>query len=152
MRSATSQALAMLARRPYTAYEVERRLVAKGYPAPEVGEAMAALRRFGALDDLEAARATVRHRTRLPRGRRVVARELHLRGVADDIVEEALAGFDEEEIALTLARKEMGRGRTFAQTARALAARGFATSTVGRVLERVFDGHDGEPVFDDDGS
>lgn len=138
MPTPVSEALAMLARRPYTGREVAERLKKKGRTAAEVEEALAALSRMGVLDDLEAARATVRHRRRVPRGRRAVAHELYRRGVPPAAVEEALADYDELELAVALAGRERERGRLFAQAARSLSQRAFPPSVTAAALERVY--------------
>jgi len=72
---------------------VRRRLLRLGYPGGLVARAIDRLTALGYLDDVAFARAWVESRDRAhPRGALVLRRELVLRGVARETIDEALAG------------------------------------------------------------
>lgn len=136
--NAVAAGLRLLGRRPYTAFELKAALLRREHPEEEVDAAIRRIQDLGYLDDLDAAKATVRYRQRTPRGRRAVAAELYRRGVSSELVQEALEGFDEQEGALALGTRKKGQGRTREQIGRSLGSRGFSPSTIARVLESLF--------------
>jgi len=153
MTSPVEDGLRMLARRPYTAAEIRTKLREMGHDPEDVRTAMRRLDELGYLDDLQAARATVRRRIRMPRGRRQVARELHRRGCSDEVVEAALADFDEESVALDLVTRERKAGRTRQGLVRHLRSRGFPDPLILRILdESDIPGPFGEAPESPDGS
>ena len=81
--------------KPRTAAEVCRR-VGRDFEQPVVERVLASLKRYGYLDDAEYARQwrSSRERRR-PRGSFLLRRELRAKGVADDLIDDALDGLDE---------------------------------------------------------
>ena len=72
--------------------ETRRRLVRLGFPAPLVDQVVARLIEMRYLDDEEFARRWVESRDRSrPRGENALRRELALKGVARDVVEQVIA-------------------------------------------------------------
>ena len=84
-------AAAFLAVRPRSIEETRRRLAKLGYPAPLVEQVVARLIEMGYLDDREFARRWVESRDRSrPRGEIALRRELALKGVAREAIDEVL--------------------------------------------------------------
>lgn len=137
MASPVEDGLKMLARHPYTSAEVRAKLIAKGYGPEAIGQALGRLAELGYLDDFLAAQATVRLRMRSPRGRRAVAREIFGRGCSAEVVEAALADFDEEEAARTFIARELRGGRGRDAIIRHMRARGFPDTLIIRLLGEV---------------
>lgn len=129
-QSPVSVALKRLGQRAYTSREISDYLVGKHYPAQDVQAAINRLTELGYLNDLAAAQATVRYRVLHPRGRRLVAQELHHRGLDQETVEVALCGYDEPALAEQLARRLAAQGKTKEAVRRALANRGFGSASV----------------------
>lgn len=100
--AAHEAALRLLAHRPRAERELAARLRRRGFPAAAVEAEVARLRRAGLLDDERFARAWVE--ARAGRGRLLLRRELVARGVPAGLAGEAVAGLDDRETALALAR------------------------------------------------
>lgn len=144
-------ALMLLSYRPRSAGELRQRLHRKGLPEAAIDAAIARLQRSGLVDDEQFARAWVESRGSgsSGRGRQVLAGELRAKGVAADVVSEALSGVDERARALEAARPRAARmgGLEYNDFRRKLGGflqrRGFgydATSTVVRTLWREHQG------------
>jgi len=129
-------ALMLLSYRPRSEGELRQRLLRKGR-----------LRRGGLVDDEQFARAWVESRGAgsSGRGRQVLAGELRAKGLASEVVAEALSGVDEHAGAMEAARPRAGRlrGVDYNEFRRRLGGflqrRGFgydATSAVVRALWR----------------
>lgn len=143
------RALKLLARRAYTALEMDKALEGAGTSEAERAETLARLRELGYMDDLEVARA--RARTLLGRGAaaRLAERRLSEQGVdaaqARAAVGEAAEGATEVEL-LERALRGMLRGRAPAgdkerrRAFRALVAKGHRPSQVARALGIGWDG------------
>ena len=145
------RALRLLARRAYTAAEMQAALEKAGVSAGERAEAVARLRELGYMDDLEVART--RARTLLGRGAapRLAERRLGEQGVgvaqARAAVGEAAQGASEAEL-LERALQKLLRGRAPAgdkerrRAFRALVAKGHRPAQVARALGISWEGHD----------
>ncbi len=145
------RALRLLARRAYTALEMDLALEKAGVPGRERAEAVARLGELGYMDDLEVARA--RARTLLGRGAgpRLAERRLGEQGVgaaqARAAVGEAAQGATEAEL-LERALRKMLRGRAPAgdkerrRAFRALVAKGHRPAQVARALGLTWEGDD----------
>jgi regulatory protein len=91
-------ALRLLGRRDYTAAEIERRLLDRGYPADQVQSAIDGLRADGAIDDERAARAHLRTASTVKgRGRLRIRRELEARGIDRTTIEAVTADLSRED-------------------------------------------------------
>lgn len=85
-------AAAFLSVRSRSVEETRRRLRHLGYPAALCDQVVDRLVELGYLDDLEFARAWIESRDRArPRGAVALRRELQLKGIAHDTIEEVLA-------------------------------------------------------------
>jgi regulatory protein len=118
-RTARAAALALAARRDYTAAELERKLTDRGYDADTIATAIASLRESRVIDDRRVAFAHVRTARAIKgRGRVRIARELGARGLEREIIDEALGGIEPAE-ELTSIRRILTRKRWPAKPSRA---------------------------------
>jgi regulatory protein len=98
-------ALSLLGRRDYTVRELRDRLAERGYGAPEIDTTIAELCSAGLLDDRRVAAAHLRTAARVKgRGRVRIAHELAARGVAADVVDEAVSALSDAEEASAIER------------------------------------------------
>lgn len=111
---AREAAIVLLSFRPRTAVELQRRLAQKGYAPDVVEPVVTSLTEMGLVDDAAFASTFVRDRVRLrPKGKRVLAQELRMKGVdpetAAGVIEEVL---EREEVSdVELARQAAARWR-----------------------------------------
>ncbi|MFZ5820905.1 MAG: RecX family transcriptional regulator, partial [Chloroflexota bacterium] len=113
---ALAQALLYLGYRARSEAEIRQNLRKHDIPEPVIEETLARLRRDGFANDDQFAQAWVENRnTFRPRGRRLLALELRQKGLADDAIQTALEGVDDEALAyeagLKKARTLSGTGR-----------------------------------------
>ena len=95
--------------KPRTVAEVRRR-VGRDFEQPVVERVLASLKRYGYLDDAEYARQWRRSRDkRKPRGAFLLRRELRTKGVADDLIDDALDGLDETSNAYRAGQRRAER-------------------------------------------
>jgi len=156
-RGALAEAVRMLARRPLTRAEVRTRLHDRGYPEPDIEEALARLDSIGAVDDAALARHWVEVRSaRKGHGARRLIRDLEARGVDPGIAQRALVeavegdGVDLDAVL----RREAGKRvralgarrdrRAYARVYTALLRAGFEPGEIHEALTTHFSGS-GEP-------
>ena len=98
---AFDRALRFLGSRPRSRSEVEARLEQAGY-TPEIrAKVLERIQRLGYIDDQAFVAWWIDNRSRFnPRSGRALRQELWQKGVANDLVEQALAGLDDDELAL----------------------------------------------------
>jgi regulatory protein len=126
----------VLARRDHSERSVRDALERKGIRESEREEAVATLRRQGALDDERFAHARAAALAERGLGDAAIAFRLQRDGVPPESIEPALGALEpERDRAVQLAAR---RGAT-ARTARWLAARGFAPESVEAAIEGVAD-------------
>jgi regulatory protein len=135
-------ALRMLMRRDYTAFELRKKLIDKEHTPEDITAALDSLAADRLLDDRRVAISFVRVSSSLKgRGRLRIARELEVRGVAKDLIREALEALpaedETESIRRFLARKRLparlpaaDHRRIFGQLIR----RGFSADIIARVI------------------
>ena len=140
---ARGAALRLLALRSRTASEMRDRL-GRRFEKGTVDEAVERLLSEGLLDDADFARQWRQSRERRkPRSRGMIARELKTRGVADDLIDNALEGYDSPEAARRAARRyasrQSGASRIIfdRRVGAFLARRGFEPSVIGGVLQKL---------------
>ncbi len=149
---ALRDAVRLLAYRPRSRAELEKYLLRRGQDAETVQAVLARLEEVGLIDDRAFARAWVEVRqSSRPRGREALRAELREKGVAgtliDQVLTETLAGHEENQLALALARARAaslaGVERTvFLRRLRGfLLRRGFSPQTVDAVVRRVWTEH-----------
>jgi regulatory protein len=107
---AYERALRFLSFRPRSASEVQRNLRDHAVPPWAIDETLERLERAGLVNDAEFARFWIDNRQQFrPRSPRALRYELRHKGVADAVIDEALAGVDAEELALRAARHRLRR-------------------------------------------
>ncbi len=144
-QKAFERALHFLGYRPRSESEVRRRLAKAQIEEHLVERVVARLRQDGLLDDRDFARYWVENRGNFhPRGARLLAAELRRKGVERAVIDEALAGGDEEEGALAAGRRKLRQYasldyRAFRQKMGAyLARRGFDYETSREAVNRLW--------------
>ena len=92
-------ALRYVSFKPRTVAEVRRR-VGRDFDQHVVEQVLASLKRYGYLDDAEFATQWRSSRDRRkPRGAFLIRRELRTKGIAEDLIDDALVGLDETDAA-----------------------------------------------------
>lgn len=156
-RVAMTTAIAMLARRPHSEREVQRRLLQRKIAAGVIDDTIARLRTAKLLDDAEFARAWTQARDeRSPRGRRLIVQELRTAGVELTVATDAAAGVEEPDAAYRVASK---RARSLAALDRNafrnrlgafLQRRGFGWDVAGATVDRCWQELDHPATAHDD--
>ena len=135
------RALGLLAVRPRSRRELERRLLQARFDLDEVRDVLARLERVGLVDDRAFARQYAEHRFGARReGRRAVADGLRAAGISTELMEATVAEApdDEEDRALDLARSRVARlagleaAKAFTRLTSLLARRGYAPDVARR--------------------
>jgi regulatory protein len=111
-KSCHERALGLLAVRPRSRRELERRLLAAGFDRDEVDDVLVRLERVGLIDDRAFARQMAEYQFGSRKaGVRAVSAALRERGVSAELVDEVLsqASEGEEQRALALARSRATR-------------------------------------------
>lgn len=143
MASARATALRLLARRDYSTAEIRQKLIDREFGDAEIDAAIARLSADRMLDDRRAAGAHVRISSRLKgRGRLRIQQELQGRGLARDVIREALAELppDDERASVEdfLRRRRVPSQLTMAERRRVfqqLLRRGFTSDVIARALK-----------------
>jgi regulatory protein len=156
---AVDRAARFLAYRPRSVQEVRRNLQ-EHKTEPEVIEAaIERLSAMGYLDDTAFARFWVQNRNEFkPLSPKALRYELRQKGVPSDIIDEALASLEADELAYRAARSRVSRLRqtskhTFRQKLSTfLQQRGFGYTTIHDVVERLIEELEAqdEDYFDDE--
>lgn len=109
---AYQRALNFLSYRVRTEIEIRRNLAKHDTPENVVEDVLERLRRNRLVDDSSFAQTWVENRSDFrPRGRRALHSELRQKGIADEIIQEALQGLDEPALALRAAEKNARKYR-----------------------------------------
>lgn len=107
-KRALDGALHSLAARPRSESELRQRLTRRALPADVIDHTIGRLREFGYVNDEDFARQWVESRSGSnPRGRRVVAQELRMKGVDPATAEAALEALPEADSARRVAEKRV---------------------------------------------
>ncbi|MYE32369.1 MAG: regulatory protein RecX [Chloroflexi bacterium] len=141
--AAVQRGLALIAQRPRTAADLRDRLGDRSEPATAEA-AISRLTELGYVDDAAWATAYVARTRSSERSTRMLRAELREHGVTAETAEEALDAHDDDEAAITAARR-LARGRAPDERARrlhgALARRGFGFDVIERALSRLAEEH-----------
>ena len=138
MKSPIEISLDYLKFRPRTVFEITEKLKSKNISDKEIKETIAVLKRNGLLDDENFAKMWVRDRNLLkPTGSFLLKLELKKMGVAESLIEKAISGQDEEELAKqAIEMKGRYREAEFEKKAQFLQRRGFSMNTIYKVLKK----------------
>jgi regulatory protein len=152
-RSCHERALGLLAVRPRSRRELERRLLGAGFEQREVAEVIGRLQGVGLIDDEAFARAVAEHAFGTRRsGAMAVRQALGAKGVASETVDAVVAEFGdgEDERAVALARSRAGRfaglppERAFGRVVGLLARRGYPASVARRAARLALEVDEGD--------
>lgn len=142
---ACQRALLYLGPRPRSQAEVERHLRAKGFGNDAIAAALARLADYGYLSDADFAQFWTENRSQFrPRSAAALRYELRQKGVAREVIDESLAGFDEDAAAWDAAAARLERWRQLPQAeferklSGYLARRGFDYETTRRIVRRAW--------------
>lgn len=137
-RDPLSISLYFLKFRPRTVFEITEKLKSKNILEGAIKETISVLKRNGLLDDENFAKMWVRDRNLLkPTGSFLLKLELKKLGVVDFIIEEAISGQDEEDLARqAIEMKGRYRGAEFEKKAQFLQRRGFSMNIIFKVLKK----------------
>jgi len=109
---AVDSAARFLAYRPRSTAEVRRNLLDKGMPDVVIDQAIERLQKMGYLDDHAFARFWVENRQNFkPLSQRALRYELRQKGVANDVIDEALGSLEDEKAAYDAAQPQVRRLR-----------------------------------------
>ena len=138
---ARGAALRLLALRSRTVSEIRERL-GRRFDNNTVEKVVSRLLSDGLLDDADYAQQWRQSRERRkPRGPRMIAKELKARGVADDLIKDALEGYDSLEAArraaFRYATRQSAADRTIfdRRVGAFLVRRGFETEVIRKILQ-----------------
>ncbi|MFH0763101.1 MAG: regulatory protein RecX [Candidatus Omnitrophota bacterium] len=95
--------------------ELYERLKKKGFKEEIIKEVISFLKERAFIDDKSFARAWINQRLKKPYGLKRICRELKIKGIDGEIVsgilQEVKKGYDEEGVALRLAKDKLGRSK-----------------------------------------
>ncbi|MGB1253612.1 MAG: RecX family transcriptional regulator [Candidatus Promineifilaceae bacterium] len=110
VEAAKSRALNFISYRPRSSAEIRRNLAKKAFEEPAIEQAIAFLKRIDMLDDLKFAEYWIDQRESFkPRSEMALRMELRQKGIAREIIDEALGAVDEEVSARRAAEKRLSR-------------------------------------------
>ncbi len=114
---AVDYAARLLARRPYSAAEIRRRLEVRRFAASAIEQALERLTERGYIDDRAFAQYWIESRERFsPRGQQALRYELRQKGIADEVIESALAETNPLDSAVRAAQSAVRRWRGLSRT------------------------------------
>lgn len=157
-QQALEAAFRLLTRRPRSEREIRERLERHGFSPPVIATVIEKLAAWRYVDDEAFARYWIEQReANRPRGRRLLAQELRLKGVDREVIQEAIAEADVDEIAAArqLAKAKLPRYRQLDPQVRwrrlgtYLMRKGFSYETVRAVLQEVLSGDEESAASDD---
>ena len=131
---ALRRAARAIAHRDLSERELAERLARRNVPAQVRKEAVERLVRAGAVDDGRLARGRADLLARRGAGDHLIRHDLEGRGIASELVEEALASLQAEHVRAQRIVAERGRGP---RTARYLAQKGFSEEAIESASEEV---------------
>jgi regulatory protein len=131
---ALQRAARAIAQRDLSEQELAERLARRNVPAPVRKEAVDRLVRAGAVDDGRLARGRADLLARRGAGDHLIRHDLEGRGIASELVEEALESLEGEHVRVQRIVAERGRGP---RTARYLARKGFSEEAIESACEEI---------------
>lgn len=104
---AKGSAFRILSYRPRSTAEVRNYLAGKGFEPIVIEQTIDRLGELEYLDDAAFARYWVDQREKHnPRGSFAIRHELYQKGISDEVIDDAVAGIDDEELAIRIAEKK----------------------------------------------
>jgi regulatory protein len=145
--AALNTAIKFISYRSRTEAEIHRRLVGKGFTPLEIEKVLERLRSNGLAADEQFARSWVENRSAFhPRSRRLLAIELHQKGVSNPDIEKALEGTqDDDKLAFQAANRYANRladlewDKFRERLSNYLLRRGFTYGTIAPIVRSVWE-------------
>lgn len=141
VRQARETAIALLGYRPRSISEVRRHLLQKGYDEAMVERVVTYLKEVHLLDDQAFAEYWTEQRTTFkPRSKMALRQEMAAKGLSREVIEEAMAGISDEEMARQAASQRAYRWAQLPydeyqqKMSRYLQARGFGYQTISQAV------------------
>ena len=134
--AAVETALRLLRHRDRSAAQIEQELAAREVDADARADALETLRRTGLVDDNRFAERRAGTLADRGAGDAFIRHDLEVAGIAQDVVDDALAGLEDEH---ERARRIVERRGASPKTARYLAGKGFSTDVVHTAIARAGD-------------
>jgi len=107
---AVDQVVKLLARRPYSVFEIRHHLESKRVDRPTIEEALVRLERLGYVDDHAFARYWIENRERFrPRGPRALRYELRQKGIDESLIQTVMDELDAHDSAYRAAQEQVRR-------------------------------------------
>jgi regulatory protein len=155
---AFQQAMLFLSYRARSESEIRRNLRKHEIPEAVIDQAIERLRQDGLANDKEFASAWVENRTTFrPRSRRLMALELHQKGLEEEAIQSAMENVDDEASAYEAAQKRAARFKGMEwndfrkKLSEFLARRGFSYSVIAPMVTRVWNEvHTDEQHFEEE--
>lgn len=160
--NAFQKALHFISFRPRSTHEVRKNLQDRNIPAPLIDQVITRLQENSLVSDESFARAWVENRSDFrPRSRAVLRMELRQKGVPAEVIESSLTGLNEDQLALSAARRYLHRLENMNQQdfrkklSAFLSRRGFNFSTIHPVVAQAWQdlhpaGTSGSSHFDEE--
>ncbi len=147
--AAFQKALQLIGHRPRTENEIRQRLSEKDFSAGQIDQTVDKLRNEDLIHDAKFAEMWVEDRNAFhPRSQRMIAYELKRKGIAQDLIENALRGTAEDSALAFQAANQYARRLTGLdwltfkkRLSSFLARRGFDYGTISPVVRKVWDLH-----------
>jgi len=146
-KSVKAAAFRLLKIRPRSIAELKEKLGGKGFSLIEVEVVIHELIASGLLDDRAFTRSWINYRLARPFGFRRIIQELKTKGIAPEIIEQAVAeikeGYSSEEVAVELAQRRWQRlpvidsGKKKKRVMDFLLRRGFELDVVIKILKKL---------------
>ncbi len=140
--SAKEMALQLLSRRDHGQYELEQKLLQKGYAEEDTQQALGFCLERAYLDDLRFAKSQIRQQVTKGYGERRIRQELSQKRVAEVIIEQALAEEPQDwfELACLTAQKKFkgftaSDPKAYAKQVRFLQYRGYSFEQINYALK-----------------
>jgi len=150
-----SSALQFLSFRPRSESELIKRLSLKKYTEEEIEDTVIRLRKMRLLDDSDFADFWKENRNEFkPLSRNMLKRELKLKGVESQVIEDAIEDIDDEENAYRAAQKKAASLQTgdyqmfLRRLGSFLQRRGFGYTVINRVVKRIWLERSNNPEID----
>lgn len=146
VKKAITAALNLLSFRPRASGELERKLREKGYSPESAEAAVTRMHDLGYLNDADFANRWIENRQEhKPRSRRLLQQELRHKGIDGEVIEEAMAEVEIDEVAdaLQIALKKAGSMQALDQQTRHrrlsgfLGRRGYGFDVIRKVLDEI---------------
>lgn len=141
LEKAKAQGLRYVSIRVRTEKEIRQYLLKKGYSTEIIDQVIAYLYSYNYLDDMKFCELWIEDRIRLnPCGKKKIYHELRQKGVASELINEALDLFCdseiERELAIGLARKKREQGKDNSKIENFLQYRGFPYDIITDAIEK----------------